>query len=77
MKNSFLGFGKNEMLKSSDFSLTMPEKATEFKIVHVNLKNKCIYPVFWVERSNVRKGAVLRFTRVEEFSEDEFSRNLC
>ena len=67
MKNSFLGFGKNEMLKSSDFSLTMPEKANEFKIVHVNVKNKCIYPVFWVERSNVRKGAVLRFTRVENF----------
>ena len=67
-KNSIkdiLGFGKNEMLESRDFSLTMPEKVN--KIVHVNLKNKCIYPVFWIERSNVRKGAVLRFTRVENF----------
>jgi Mg-chelatase subunit ChlI len=36
-------------------------------IKNMKLNNICIYPVFTVIEKNVKKGAVLRFTRVENF----------
>ena len=66
-KNSInvLGFDKEKVLSSTNFSLELPKSVS--KIASINLKNACIYPVFWVEKSNARKEAVLRFVRVDNF----------
>ena len=60
-----MGFGKNEILESNQFILELPNPV--LKIANMNLKNTCIYPVFWVEKNNVKKEAVLRFVRVDNF----------
>lgn len=67
-KNSIknvMGFGENDVLESNQLSLKMPNPV--LKIANINLKNTCIYPVFWVEKSNIKKEAVLRFIRVDNF----------
>ena len=60
-----LGFDKHTVLESMNLSLTMPKQVV--KIAKMDLQNTCVYPVFWVEKSNVKKEAVLRFVRVDNF----------
>ncbi len=71
----------NGYLRNSGYRISTVEslKDENVKIVNMNyqylvtgietmkLKNACIYPVFMVIEKNVKKGAVLRFTRVDKF----------
>jgi len=71
----------NRYLRNSGYRISTMEslKDENVKIVNMNyqysvagienmkLNNVCIYPVFTVIEKNVKKGAVLRFTRVENF----------
>ena len=60
-----LGFGENKVLESTNLSLKLPKPVST--VAKINLNNTCIYPVFWIEKSNVKKEAVLRFVRVDNF----------
>ena len=73
LRNSGYRISTIESLKDENVKIAnMNYHYSVAKIAKMDLKNACIYPVFSVVQSNVKKGAVLRFVRVDNFQKMNF-----
>jgi hypothetical protein len=73
LRNSGYRISTIQSLKDENVKIAnMNYQYSVAKIAKMDLKNACIYPVFSVVQSNVKKGAVLRFIRVDNFQKMNF-----
>jgi len=68
LRNSGYRISTMESLKDENVKIAnMNYQYSVAGIENMKLNNVCIYPVFTVIEKNIKKGAILRFTRVENY----------